>query len=371
MDWCEFVLSLAPVPRDLAAINVDIMARLSSLDLGCSTRMRMLELQFLCYQHCSIQAYPFWEPRRVILCDLVPECQVVISKYRDCFAACSIDCSSLLTSLQNPLHLEFLEHCLTSIVSEPFSPWSLQLLRCCQSSEHMETILSFILVLASCFDSSASNLSPSFVSRIFVEHSDLAFSGNCDKLLAVLFALSVSRHPLSMEISEFQDLLEVFSSDSYGSESLQWIIVHFLRMDLSSAFRECFWKDLKPLLPRVIFKAPASKFIKWMFPVETNQSLLQEYLGFIGDAFSTAQDSFLYKVAIHHASHFIFSDFQADNSSLWVNEKGSLVDTLLNKAQDSRPLVDLISAMEPLQYSDIVEALQRGNVLSEGNTNLL
>ena len=102
----------------------------------------------------------------------------------------------------------------------------------------------------------------------------------------------------------FLKLVEQFSSSSFGDKTFARFLSIFFRMEYSSKYRKALWTDLMGLLHCFSMEVP-ERIEKYLFPLEKDPTLLGLYTA--GLMKSNLQSSWLYWVAIHHLSCFLFS----------------------------------------------------------------
>jgi len=162
---------------------------------------------------------------------------------------------------------------------------------------------------------------------IFLINTSTFLDPQVDELVLKLFNYYIERpKPLNFESSlggKFYDsvieFLEQFQSASFGNKTFAKFLHYLLRMEYDSKYRHLIWNELRDVL-QLLSVEPQVNVDGYFYPIETSSDVLLLYEScLVSGQVTIERNQFLYWIAIHHLSCFIFGQ---DNGSLdWIKKQ--------------------------------------------------
>eukprot|EP00475_Leptophrys_vorax_P014849 TRINITY_DN2110_c0_g1_i1.p1 TRINITY_DN2110_c0_g1~~TRINITY_DN2110_c0_g1_i1.p1 ORF type:complete len:781 (+),score=189.25 TRINITY_DN2110_c0_g1_i1:176-2344(+) len=171
------------------------------------------------------------------------------------------------------------------------------------------SLVEFLLELLAIIDLASfeveSKVKPTDVALVFLRGSDIFLQPAVNTCLMYLFERSIQRPSDYSAVTFFQDLVDMFNSDSFGDPLFARLLLYYIRQDFPSDHRRIFWQEVSPVLGMIQMDSliPVPVDEQGFFHPEERDSgvirLLESALE-ENDELMTNRNRFLKAVATHH-----------------------------------------------------------------------
>jgi hypothetical protein len=199
----------------------------------------------------------------------------------------------------------------TKSISSFFSPITWNLTKKGLSVFQVKSLLQFFVIsrfqerLCKIDSNYNSNLDPLELAKVLLYGSEFYLEPSINKCMSVLFERAILDYESACtnfpEFPLYQNLMDSFSSESYGDPVVFRVLVYFIRQKFPVIHRCIFWADISQLIPAVgldsNFSPPIDEY-GYLNPKETDSQVLN----LMRDSINCFDDqaSFLFKIARAH-----------------------------------------------------------------------
>lgn len=184
------------------------------------------------------------------------------------------------------------------------------------SVDEMRSVCQFLLLMEMMSDSEINfGISEIKLSQVYFRGSEFFLDPVIGTCLTILFEINARRNiKLKREMTHpyYNDLIQLFSSESFGDPGFARCILFFLRQEFDVEHRLNFWEEMRGVLKTIKLDAisPLLEFEGYVNPNESNRQLLQVYESISKDSeIYPFEDTnpFLSRVLNYHLKNINFS----------------------------------------------------------------